>query len=30
MAVLTEEQILLKDQAQAWVREEANVTHFRA
>ena len=30
MAVLTEEQILLKDQAQAWIREEANVTHFRA
>lgn len=30
MAVLTEEQTLLKDQAQAWVREEANVTHFRA
>ena len=30
MAVLTEEQILLKDQAQAWVREEASVTHFRA
>ena len=29
MAVLTEEQTLLKDQAQAWVREEANVTHFR-
>ncbi|MBF66977.1 MAG: acyl-CoA dehydrogenase [Gammaproteobacteria bacterium] len=30
MAVLTEEQTLLKDQAQAWVREEASVNHFRA
>lgn len=29
MAVLTEEQTLLKDQAHAWVREEANVTVFR-
>ena len=29
MAVLTEEQTILKDQAQAWVREEAPVARFR-
>lgn len=30
MAVLTEEQNILKDQAQAWVNGEASVTQFRA
>lgn len=30
MAVLTEEQSILKDQAQSWVRDESSVTHFRA
>lgn len=30
MAVLTEEQVILKDQAQAWVNGEASVTQFRA
>ena len=29
MAALTEEQSLLKDQAQAWVREQAPVVKFR-
>ena len=30
MAVLTEEQTILRDQAKAWVRDEAPVTAFRA